>query len=78
MQPWQKVMLVPYLAANDPANCALHNASASTDVSCRLDTQAAQTVRRLRRYFEWARSETRIIGFNGWVCTHPCSSLSIR
>ena len=53
MQPWQKVMLVPYLAANDPANCALHNASAETDVSCRLDTQAAQTVRRLRGYFEW-------------------------
>ena len=33
---------------------------------CLLDAQATQIVAKLNAYFQWAKNDTRIIGFNPW------------
>eukprot|EP01052_Picozoa_sp_SAG31_P061201 SAG31_NODE_20303_length_578_cov_0.962422_1_plen_96_part_00 len=59
-------MLVPYIAAN---GCATPSAPAGGPYNntfkddCDLDVQAAQTVKRLQKYFEWAKVEPKVIGF---------------
>ena len=60
MKPHQKVLLVPGIFASDPKHCALGN------VSCPLDSQAKQIVIKLDGMFQWAKTDMRVAGFNGW------------
>ena len=60
LQPHQRVMQVPYIAANNPLVCAHYNRS------CPLAPQAEQNVLRLRGYFEWARNDSRVGGMVPW------------
>ena len=57
----QKVMLVPGVFGNTPEGCAAHN------LSCPLDEQQNQIVLKLEAYFEWAKAEPRIAGFNPYA-----------
>ena len=54
----QSVMLVPGIFASDPVHCADNN------VSCPLATQAQQIVTKLDGYFDWAKNDARVRGFN--------------
>ena len=58
MLPNQSVMLVPGVFASDPVHCA------DSNVSCPLAAQAEQIVVKLDRYFEWAKEDARVRGFN--------------
>lgn len=60
LAPHQRVILVPGVFGNTPEGCAAHN------LSCPLDEQEAQIVLKLEAYFEWAKAEPRIAGFNPW------------
>jgi hypothetical protein len=60
LRPWQKALFVPGIFASSPVNCKAHG------VSCPLDAQAAQIVAKLGGFFQWARNDSRVIGFNGW------------
>lgn len=63
----QKLLLVPGIYGNTPANC--EKAGASADV-CSLDAQAAQVVTKLDGFFAWAKADERIAGFNSWHFGH--------
>ena len=52
--------VVPGIFASSPAGCA------SKNVSCPLDSQAKQIVIKLDGFFEWAKQDSRIAGFNPW------------
>eukprot|EP00658_Telonema_sp_P-2_P065628 TRINITY_DN54829_c0_g2_i2.p1 TRINITY_DN54829_c0_g2~~TRINITY_DN54829_c0_g2_i2.p1 ORF type:complete len:287 (+),score=76.83 TRINITY_DN54829_c0_g2_i2:65-925(+) len=58
LAPHQGVLFVPGIFASDPAHCARGN------VSCPLDSQAEQIVTKLDGFFEWAKNDTRVAGFN--------------
>ena len=58
MLPNQSVMLVPGIFASDPVHCADNN------VSCPLASQAQQIVTKLDGYFDWAKKDARVRGFN--------------
>merc|ERR1711957_743034 len=51
---------VPGIFASSPAHCS------SSGVQCPLDDQAKQIVIKLDGFFEWAKSEPRVAGFNPW------------
>ena len=46
--------------ASSPSHCAASN------VSCPLDPQAKQIVIKLQGFFEWAKKDPKIAGFNPW------------
>ena len=60
LAPHQGVLFVPGIFASDPLHCAAGN------VSCPLDAQAEQIVLKLDGFFEWAKAEPRVAGFNPW------------
>ena len=60
LHPHQGVMLVPGVFASDPDHCEMSN------VSCPLDAQARQVVLKLDGFFQWAKADNRIFGFNRW------------
>ena len=60
LHPHQQALFVPGIFASDPTHCA------DTGVSCPLDAQAKQIVTKLDGFFQWAKDEARIVGFNPW------------
>ena len=60
LHPHQGVIFVPGIFASDPVHCREGN------VSCPLDAQAAQIVIKLDGFFNWAKSDSKIYGFNPW------------
>ena len=60
LHPHQGVILVPGIFASDPVHCREGN------VSCPLDAQAEQIVIKLEGFFEWAKMDPKIHGFNPW------------
>eukprot|EP00463_Aulacantha_scolymantha_P002486 TRINITY_DN3237_c0_g1_i1.p1 TRINITY_DN3237_c0_g1~~TRINITY_DN3237_c0_g1_i1.p1 ORF type:complete len:227 (-),score=14.73 TRINITY_DN3237_c0_g1_i1:2-682(-) len=56
----QGVLFVPGIFASDPVHCTEGN------VSCPLDKQAEQIVIKLDGFFKWAKTDTRVAGFNPW------------
>ena len=75
LAPHQKVILVPGVFGNTPEGCAAHN------LSCPLDEQETQIVLKLDAYFEWAKAEPRIVGFNPYatnILAYILFSLFIR
>lgn len=60
LHPHQGVFFVPGIFASDPVHCTAGN------VSCPLDAQAQQIVEKLDGFFEWAKVEPRVAGFNPW------------
>ena len=67
MAPHQKLLLVPGVYGNTPAKCEKAGGSAAV---CSLDAQAIQVVAKLDGFFEWAKGEKRIAGFNPWHFGH--------
>jgi hypothetical protein len=64
MYPHQRALFVPGVFALDPVRCKAANSS------CPLAEQARQVVTKLQSYFDWAKNDSRIIGFNPW---HFCN-----
>merc|ERR1712194_882733 len=60
LHPHQQALLVPGVFASDPLHCIASN------VSCPLDDQAKQIVIKLQLFFDWAKNDTKIVGFNPW------------
>lgn len=60
LYPHQGVFLIPGIYANDPEICLQNN------VSCPLEDQAEQVVIKLKQYFDWAKQDDNIVGFNPW------------
>ena len=60
MHPHQRALFVPGVFADDPAHCAAKN------FSCPLDKQAVQVVDKLNGFFDWAKNDSRVLGFNPW------------
>lgn len=70
LAPHQKLLLVPGVYGNTPAACEKAGGSAAV---CSLDAQAVQVVKKLDGFFEWAKAEERIAGFNPWHFGHRAS-----
>ena len=70
--PAQRVMLVPYTAGCDPSVCLAAECADPTlcpspgQMDCPMELQAANNVRRLRGYMDWALNDSRIAGFHPW------------
>jgi hypothetical protein len=60
LHPHQRVLFVPGVFALDPVHCAAKNGS------CPLDKQAVQVVDKLDGFFDWAKNDSRVLGFNPW------------
>ena len=60
LHPHQQALFVPGVFGCDPLHCAAKNKS------CPLDDQAKQIVLKLDGFFEWAKSDDKIAGFNPW------------
>ena len=74
LAPHQRLLLVPGVYGNTPAKCAQAGGTAAV---CSLEAQATQVVAKLDAFFEWAKAEERIAGFNPWHFghrSHPQSS----
>lgn len=56
----QQALFVPGVFASSPEGCM------SKGRKCPLDSQAEQIVIKLSGFFEWAKTEPRIAGFNPW------------
>eukprot|EP01050_Picozoa_sp_SAG11_P008995 SAG11_NODE_821_length_7010_cov_9.308783_5_plen_321_part_00 len=64
MRPNQKLLLVPGLYATDPVHCIRF--SAKGNFSCPLDKREDELVLKLLDFWEWAKNDTRVIGFKPW------------
>ena len=60
LRPRQKALFVPGVFASSPSHCASEN------VSCPLASQAEQIVIKLDGFFQWAKNDSRVAGFNPW------------
>ena len=69
MADHQRVMVVPFTAGCDPATCEANN------ISCPMESQAAVNVARLRGYYDWARNDSRVAGFDPWHILNSSSTL---
>lgn len=60
LHPHQQVLFVPGIFASSPDGCMRKG------VHCPLDSQAKQIVIKLDGFWQWAKSEPRVAGFNPW------------
>jgi hypothetical protein len=60
------LLQVPGIFACDPVRCAA-KAKEGEGKECPLDSQAQQVVSKLQGFFEWAKADPKIAGFNPWV-----------
>lgn len=60
LSPRQGVLIVPGVYANSPEQCSEYL------LRCPVAAQEEQVVRKLRGFLDWARNDTRVVGFNYW------------